>query len=131
MAGFVRRFTRVPSTSTIQQIESTVIIDLAPPDPATGAGSGTVLCVGEFEDGLFATDASAIGSVEVFGSEDLRQKFGGFGYTYGTTVASNPCARRHLGEFWNGNGWLKLYKLRAQRLMISRVDTSVGTVASD
>ena len=66
MAGFVRRFTAVPPLEVITQIEGPVIVDLAPPDPVTGAGTGTVLLVGEFEDGLFATDSEAIGAVEVF-----------------------------------------------------------------
>lgn len=129
MAGFTRRFTSIPTTETIREIEGLVIVDIAPPEPSTGAGSGAVLCVGEFEDGLFATDTEAKGSVEVFGSSDLLTKFGGFGYTYDNVVANNPSARRHLGEDWNGNGYLKLFKLKASRLMIARVDTSVGEVA--
>ena len=131
MAGFVRRFTSTPTIEVIRQIEGVVIVDIAPPDPTTGAGSGTVLLVGEFEDGLFAGDEDAIGSVEVFGSADFAAKFGGLGFTYGGLVASNPCARRHLLENWNGNGYLKAFKLRAQRLLVSRVDTSVGSVAFD
>lgn len=131
MAGFVRRFTEVQTIEVIRQIEGVVIIDLAPPDPATGAGSGTILLVGEFEDGFFATDDEVKGAVEVFGSEDFRQKFGGFGFTYDGTPAQNPCSRRHLQELWNGNGFLKAFKLRGQRLMISRVDTSVGSVSFD
>lgn len=131
MAGFVRRFTEIQTIEVIRQIEGVVIIDLAPPDPATGAGSGSVLLVGEFEDGFFANDAEVKGAVEVFGSEDFRQKFGGFGFTYSGTPAQNPSARRHLQELWNGNGFIKAFKLRAQRLMVSRVDTNVGTVSFD
>ncbi len=131
MAGFVRVFTFVPTIEVIKEIEGVVIIDLAPPDPATGVGSGTVLLVGEFEDGLFATDLDAKGAVEVFGSEDYRQKFGSFGYTYAGVVANNPSARRHIGEAWNGNGFIKSFKLKASRLLISRVDTSVGSVSFD
>lgn len=131
MAGFVRRFTTVPTIEVIKEIEGVVIIDLAPPDPATGAGSGAVLLVGEFEDGFFATEAEAKGAVEVFGSEDYRAKFGGFGYTYDGVVACNPSARKHVGEAWNGNGFIKSFKLKASRLMCARVDTSVGSVAFD
>lgn len=131
MAGYVRRFTFVPTLEVIKEIEGVVIIDLAPPDPATGAGTGAVLLVGEFEDGLFATDADAKGAVEVFGSADYAAKFGTFGYTYSGVVANNPSARRHVGEAWNGNGYLKSFKLKASRLMISRVDTSVGSVSFD
>lgn len=129
MSGFVRRFTSVPTLEVIRELEGLIIVDLAPPAPATGAGTGTVLLVGEFEDGYFATDAAADGSVEVFGSGDYKYKFGGFGYTYNGVKACHPSARRSLGELWNGNGWLKSYKLKAGRLVISRVDTSVGSVA--
>lgn len=128
MSGYVRRFTEVPTLEVIQEIEGLVIVDLAPPAPATGAGTGTVLLVGEFEDGYFATDEEANGSVEVYGSGDYRHKFGGFGYVYNGKKACHPCARRSLSEDWNGNGWLKSYGLKCSRLLISRVDTSVGEV---
>lgn len=127
MSGFLRRYTSLPSIEVIRQIEGVVVVDQAPPDPATGVGSGAVLLVGEFEDGPFAGEVK--GALEVYGSADYESKFGGFGYTYGGVVANNPSARRHLAELWNGNGWLKSFKLRAQRLFISRVDTSVGAVA--
>lgn len=132
MAGYVRRYTSEPTIDQIRAIEGPVIIDLAPPPPVTGAGSGAVLLVGEMEDGAFAADTSVDGGVrEVYGSADLAAKFGGFGYKYGNTVSQNPCARKHLQELWNGNGFLKLYRMRAQRLMIARVDTSVGSVSFD
>lgn len=129
MSGFVRRFTSPPTLEQIQAIESVNIIDLAPADPVKGAGSGVVLLVGEFEDGLFAVDALAKGAVQVFGSDDYVSKFGGFGYTYNGVVANNPSARKHMTECWNGNGYLKGFKLQAQALLIGRVDTSVGEVA--
>lgn len=131
MAGFVRRFTSEPTLAVIREIEGVVIIDLAPAEPATGAGTGAVLLVGEFEDGLFATDTESKGAVEVFGSADYATKFGSFGYTYDGVVSCNPSARRHVGEAWNGNGFIKSYKLKASRLMCARVDTSVGSVSFD
>lgn len=131
MAGFVRRFTFIPTLEVIRQIEGPVLIDLAPPDPATGAGTGTVLLVGEFEDGFFSTEEDAKGAVEVFGSEDFRAKFGDFGYEYAGVPYSNPSARKHLFECWNGSGFIKAFKLRAQRMLIARVDTSVGEVSFD
>ncbi len=130
MAGFVRRFTSEPTIEVILQIEGIVIIDLAPPPPVTGAGTGAVLLFGEMEDGPFADEATE-GPLEVFGSTDLVQKFGAFGFEYDSVVSQNPAARRHLQEFWNGNGFLKLFKLRAQRLIVARVDTSVGSVSFD
>jgi len=128
MPGYVRRFTEVPTLEVIREIEGLVIVDLAPPAPATGAGSGTVLLVGEFEDGYFATDEEALGGVEVYGSGDYQHKFGSFGYAYNGVKANHPSARRSLSESWNGNGWLKSFGLKANRLIISRVDTSVGEV---
>jgi len=128
MSGYVRRFTEVPTLEVIREIEGLVIIDLAPPAPATGAGTGTVLLVGEWEDGYFATDDAAQGAVEVYGSGDYKHKFGGFGYTYNDVKACHPSARKSLDEHWNGNGWLKSFGLKAARLLIARVDTSVGEV---
>jgi len=130
MSGFVRRYTSEPTLEVITQIEGVVIIDLAPPPPQTGAGSGAVVLVGEFEDGPFATTDDE-GVLEVFGSTDYRQKFGGLGYEYDSEPSQNPCSRRHVQELWNGNGFLKSYQLRAQRLMCARVDTSVGSVSMD
>jgi hypothetical protein len=101
MSGFVRRFTSPPTLEEIQTIESVNVIDLAPQDPVQGAGSGVVLLVGEFEDGLFATDAEAKGAVQVFGADDYAAKFGSFGYTYDGVLANNPSARKHLTECWN------------------------------
>jgi hypothetical protein len=142
MPGFVRRFTTFPSLETLTEIESIDIIDLVPASPTTGVGSGTLLCLGEFEDGPFAVggDAAeflnpplpggrALQVTEVFGSEDLRNRYGGFGYSYAGVPHNNPSARRHLFEFWNGNGFLKLKFLRPRRLVVGRVDTSVGEVA--
>lgn len=130
MSGFVRRSTREPTLEEILQIEGTFIIDLAPPPPVTGSGSGTVVLFGETEDGFFAADPTE-GPQEVLGSTDLQQKFGGFGYEYNGVVSQNPSSRRHVQELWNGNGFLKWFKLRAQRLIIARVDTSVGNVSFD
>lgn len=129
MSGFVRRFTEIPTLEVIREIEGLVIVDLAPPAPATGAGTGVVLLVGEFEDGYFATDEEAQGAVEVYGSADYQVKFGSFGYTYSGVKANHPSARRGLAEDWNGNGFLKSFKLKCSRLLIARADTSVGEVA--
>lgn len=137
MAGFIRRFETQPTIETLSEIEAIDIIDLPPQSPTTGVGSGTLLAVGEFEDGSFADGSDAVeyvgagvkGPQEVFGSEDLVNRFGGFGYVYGTVPSNNPSARRHLFELWNGNGFLKLKFCRPNRLIVARVDTSVGQVA--
>jgi hypothetical protein len=138
MAGFIRRFTSAPSIETLTEIEAVTVVDLPPQAPAVGVGTGAVMIVGEFEDGPFATggDASFFDSAyrnqgpqEIFGSEDMVARFGGFGFTHSGVKSSAPCARRHLSELWNGNGFLKTKFLSAKRIMLARVDTSVGEVA--
>lgn len=138
MSVFVRRFRQFPPIEQLTNIESVNIVDLTPPFPTTGVGTGTLLVVGEFEDGPFAAggdssnwDATSKGTgpQEIYSSEDYRQRFGGLGFTYGTVNYSNPCSRRHLSELWNGNGFLKTKFVRAQRMVLARVDTSVGQVA--
>ena len=135
MSAFVRRFLNTPSLEVLNSIEAVNVVDLAPPSPTVGVGSGTLLAVGEYEDGPFAAGgdspffAGDKGVQQIFSSEDMVQRFGGFGYTYGQTPHNNPCARRHLSEFWNGNGYIKLKYCRPRRLLLSRVDTSVGEVS--
>jgi len=129
---FVRRFRSVPTETVIQEIEGPVIVDLPPPGVVTGAGSGTVLVVGEFEDGPFALDPdtpenSAI--LQPSGTAGFEQTYGGFGFVRNGLAGSDPCARKHEGEFWNGNGWIKMFGLRFQAFQIARVDTSVGVVS--
>lgn len=135
MAGYVRRFNTYPSIEVLNAIEAINILDLTPPSPTVGLGTGALLCVAEFEDGPFGAGGDSpffnggSGVSEIFSSQDMLSKFGGFGFTYGATPANNPCARRHNAEDWNGNGFLKLKFIEPQRLILSRVDTSVGEVA--
>ena len=129
MAGFTRRFQTIPTQQVIQSIEGLVLIDLVPPPQITGAGTGAILLVGEFEDGPFATDTDQDGVLEVFGSADYVSKYGSFGYEYDGVVSQNPSARQRAGELWNGNGFLKSYLLSGTRLFVARADTSVGEVA--
>lgn len=134
--GFVRRFTSDPSLETLLEVEAVNVVDIAPPAPSVGVGSGNVLVVGEFEDGPFAAggDASAYdpnrrGVLEAFSSLDLEQKFGGFGFVRAGVPYNDPAARRGAGELWNGSGFLKCRFLRSARLFIGRVDASVGEVS--
>lgn len=136
MSAFIRRFTEEPSLETLLEIESINIVDLVPPEPSTGVGTGNLLAVAEFEDGPFAAggdsahyDAAKRGPYEVFGSGDLVGTFGGFGFVRGTVPYQDPVCRQRNGELWNGNGFLKLRFVKARRLMIARVDNAVGSVA--
>lgn len=122
MAGFIRRFTSLPTVEVLSEIEAVNVVDLAPRAPTTGVGSGTLMCIGEYEDGPFNDPQ------EVFGGDDMISRFGGFGYTYGGTPSNNPSARQHLFEKWNGNAFIKLKFAAARRLVCLRVDTSVGEI---
>lgn len=127
-AGFIRRFGFDPGSEVIEEIEGVVIIDREPPASITGVGSSTVLVVGEFENGEFETP------LEVVSGPDLLSTFGGFGYSYDGVPGNNPSARGRKAdgalnfEYWNGNGFISLVNKRYRRLIITRVDTSVGSV---
>lgn len=127
-ASFLRRFTFDPGNDVLLDIESVNILDLEPPAPLTGIGTGAVVIVGEFEDGPYAVPT------EVTGADDLLSNFGSFGYLYGGLVGNNPCARSRkadsaiVAEPWNGNGFVQLSGKKFARLIVTRVNTSVGQV---
>jgi len=128
MSVFLRRFTSDPGNEVLLDIESIDILDLAPPGAINGVGTGTALIVGEFENGPFET------TEEVSSSTDLAQRYGGFGYSYGGITGNNPSARSRKAdgalnpEFWNGNAAVQLNGKKFRRLLVTRVDTSVGEV---
>jgi hypothetical protein len=122
MSYFIVR-SRTPLTrEQLLKIEQINVVDRTPQTPTTGVGYGTMLLVGEFEDGPFNTPT------EVFGASNEEQQFGGLGYTYGDQIHQNACARLRLGQVWNGNGFLKGKYLEPPRKIICRVDSSVGAV---
>jgi len=123
MSAYLRRYTTTPpTTQLVNDIEQIAIIDGVAADPAVGEGTGTLCVIGEYEDGPFNVPT------EVFGENNQNQVFGTLGYTYGGQLYQNASARRHLGEDWNGNGYLKGRFLRPQRKVVVRVDTSVGSI---
>lgn len=128
MSTFIRRFLSDPGEEVLLEIESVNILDLDPPASITGVGAGTVLIVGEFENGPFET------VYEVSGATDLAATFGTLGYDYAGVVGNNPCARSRTAdnaataEKWNGNGFVQLSGKKFRRLLVCRVDTSVGSV---
>lgn len=127
MANFIRRFLFDPGLETLLDIESVNILDLEPPAELTGVGSGTVLCVAEYENGPFVQR-------EVSSASDFKTTFGTFGYEYDGMAGGNPCARTRKAdgvlsaEYWNGNGFVALANKKFRRLICVRVDTSVGEV---
>ena len=50
MSSFIRRFREFPSVEVLPEIEAVNVVDIAPPLPTTGVGSGAVLLFGEFEE---------------------------------------------------------------------------------
>ena len=128
MSVFIRRFLFDPGQTILLNIESVNILDLEPPASIQGIGSGTVLIVGEFEDGAFET------TTEVVGATDLQQTWGTLGYTYNGVVGNYPCAVSRkadgaiVAEYWNGNAFVQLSGKQFARLLVCRVDTSVGSV---
>lgn len=125
---FIRRFTSDPGLEVLLEIESVNILDIEPSAPLTSVGYGTIMLVGEFENGPYNEPT------EVFGPTDVTNTFGGFGFSYSGVVANNPCARKRnadgavVAEYWNGNGMIALNGKKFNRLILVRVDTSLGCV---
>lgn len=128
MSVFIRRFTFDPGLEVFLEIEAVNILDLEPPASISGVGTGTALLVAEFDDGPFEE------VTEVTSAVDLAKQFGGFGYTYAGVVSQNPCCRARKAdgaltpEYWNGAGIIHLNGKKFSRLLLCRVDTSVGKV---
>lgn len=123
MPAFRRVFNADPGNAVLAEIEAVVIVDIAPPPSLVGAGTGTVLLVGEFERGSFT-------ATEVFGGQDLVTQFGGLGRVTETSIHDGSVALKSGGdELWNGNGFIWLRNKAFSRLLIQRVDNSAGEVA--
>lgn len=122
MPAFRRVFNADPGSAVLAEIEAVVIVDIAPPPSLVGAGTGTVLLVGEFERG-------SLTATEVFGGQDLVTQFGGLGRVTETSIHDGAVALKSGGdELWNGNGFIWLRNKAFSRLLIQRVDTSAGEV---
>src|SRR5690554_5867316 len=122
MAGFRTIVTTIPGLDVITQIEGITIVDIAPPANPTGAGTGTVCLVGEFERG----PVNAV--TEVSSGTDLETQFGSFGHTYDGVPYQYPVAVKsaQAPDYWNGNGFIALRNKTFAKLLICRVDTSSG-----
>ena len=88
--AFVRRYPYNPGADIISQIEGTVILDLAPPGTTQGVGTGAVAHIGECVDMTYANAVTSAGvvstspqPVELFSSQDMLDKIGGFDSTIG------------------------------------------------
>lgn len=131
MTAFVRRYPSEPTEAELLKIEGVVVIDGRPVAQVRGIGTGTILVVGESEDGPFAAE---VGAVETFGDADYRTRFGGFGFTYAGVASQYPCARSRKAdgattpEYWNGSIFVHTKSCSFSRSFFARADTSVGVV---
>src|SRR5580692_7011496 len=117
MSSFIRRFTFDPGNDVLLNIESVNILDLDPPAALQGVGTGTVMAVGEFEDGPFNFN------LEVDTPTTFSNAFGTIGYTYAGVGANNPSAIARKAdsavspEYWNGNTLVQLTGKQYSRLL--------------
>lgn len=128
MSSFIRRFNFDPGNDVLLNIESVNVLDLDPPAALAGVGTGTVLCVGEFENGPFNFP------LEVDTADNLFRQFGTIGYPIAGVQGNYPSAiaRKADGagavEYWNGHGAVQLSGKQYSRLLVCRANTSVGSV---
>jgi hypothetical protein len=128
MSGFIRRYLQDPGLAELLAIEGVVIIDREPAASIIGTGSGTVCLVAEFEKGPYTPQ-------EVMGGQDVLTQYGAFGFVYNGVPGNFPCARSRnadaaaVPEYWNGNGYVALAGKSFSRLILCRVDTTVGEVS--
>lgn len=112
MAGFIRRYDYFPGTEVITLVEGVIIVDLPPPGSIAGISTGVVCCIGEFADVSYGVKVDTTGTVstkpqpvEVFSSQDLFNKLGGFDDTIGDTGISG------------GSGFITLRNKKFSRLV--------------
>lgn len=118
-----RLFTSDPGLAELTSVSAIVVIDNAPPITTLGAGTGVMCCVGEFERGPVNTPT------EILTPADLDRIFGGLGWSIAGNLHAGPVAQQSGGnEPWNGNGFVHLANKSYNRLVVQRVDTSVGTI---
>lgn len=119
MPGFIRRYGFFPGTDVVTLIEGVVIVDLPPPGSVQGVGTGTVGIVGEFADVTFGVKVDQNGNittapnpVEIFSSQDMLNKLGGFDPTIGDFGVSM------------GNGFIALRNKSYARLIAQPINFS-------
>lgn len=115
--GFVRRFSNMPGTEVLSEIEGIVTVDETPTGQITGISAGVACLVGEFADVTLGVAVSATGVVttlpqptEVFGAQDQLNRLGGWDET--------------IGEFGgdHGNGYVELASKAFSRLVVVPVN---------
>lgn len=121
MSGFIRRYSNMPGAEVLGAIEGVVVIDAPPPGSVQGAGVGTAAIVAEFADLTYAVEANNVGELatkpqptEVFGTQEILEKFGGWDPTLGDFGVSG------------GNGFAELKGKRFSRLVLVGVNLASG-----
>jgi hypothetical protein len=128
---YTRRFLSDPGDAVLLNIESVNILDQTPPSSIQGVGTGSVLLVGEFENGPYNTPQ------QLLGTSDLARTWGTLGYQYGGLPAQYPSAPVRKAdsaiapEYWNGNAFVQISGQTYASLILVRVNTSIGAVAFD
>jgi len=111
--GFVRRFSNMPGTDVLSEIEGIVTVDQTPTGQVSGISQGVACLVGEFADVTLGVQVSATGVVttfpqptELFGAQDQLNRLGGWDET--------------IGEFGgdHGNGYVELSSKAFSRLVV-------------
>ena len=111
-----------PTLAELQALPQIALVDQVTPAQTLGAGTGTVLVIGETEKGEFTP-------TQIFSDSDLVSRYGGFGWPTSDGKYSGVVARKSGGsELWNGNLHIWRTGLSFAALVIGRVDNSAGVV---
>ncbi len=115
-------YTTFPTLAELQALPQIALVDQVTPAQTLGAGTGTVLVIGETEKGEFTP-------TQIFSDSDYTSQYGGFGWSTSEGKYSGVVARKSGGsELWNGNLHIWKTGLSFAALVIGRVDNSAGSV---
>lgn len=111
-----------PTLAELQALPQIALVDQVSPVPTLGAGTGTVLVIGETERGEFTP-------TQIFSDNDYTARYGSFGFTTSEGKYSGIVALKSGGsELWNGNLHIWRTALSFAALVVCRVDNSAGSV---
>ncbi|MFA5124193.1 hypothetical protein, partial [Zavarzinia sp.] len=115
-------YQQFPTLAQLASLPQIALVDQVTPAQTLGAGTGTVLIVGETEAGEFTP-------TQIFSDSDYISRYGGFGHSTSEGKYSGIVALRSGGtEYWNGNLHVWRTSLSFAALVVCRVDNSAGSV---
>ncbi len=115
-------YQQFPTLAELAALPQIALVDQVTPAQTLGAGTGTVLVIGETEAGEFTP-------TQIFSDSDYVSRYGGFGHLTSEGKYSGVVARRSGGtEYWNGNLHIWRTALSFAALVACRVDNSAGSV---